>query len=131
RLRSHGTLRVRSRNDATLASARVRQAGPHRSRDAREERTRGVRGLPPLVPAHPVSLRLGLRAVADEQRKAARSASEEMFDLAAMPTISIGIGELMLGDDAAAWLKRADEGLYAAKAAGRDATAQVQTRGYR
>jgi diguanylate cyclase len=35
-------------------------------------------------------------------------------------TISIGIAELELGENAAAWLKRADTALYEAKNAGRD-----------
>jgi diguanylate cyclase (GGDEF)-like protein len=39
------------------------------------------------------------------------------------PTLSIGVAELAFGDDAAAWIKRADAALYAAKAGGRDRVA--------
>ncbi|MEW5915536.1 MAG: GGDEF domain-containing protein [Gemmatimonadota bacterium] len=39
------------------------------------------------------------------------------------PTLSIGVAELTFGDDAAAWIKRADAALYAAKAGGRDQVA--------
>ncbi len=39
---------------------------------------------------------------------------------APMPTVSIGVAELTVGDDAVAWVKRADSALYQSKRAGRD-----------
>ena len=42
-------------------------------------------------------------------------------------TLSIGVAELMVGDDAVAWITRADSALYASKRAGRDTVSAAST----
>ena len=61
--------------------------------------------------------------------EAARAAGESPADPLPPLTLSIGIAELVIGDDALAWLKRADGALYEAKRAGRDSVASIGAQG--
>ena len=60
-------------------------------------------------------LRRGMREVLGQQQ-----AADPLLDF----TLSVGVAELSLGDDAVAWTQRADLALYQAKHAGKDQVAQ-------
>jgi diguanylate cyclase len=62
----------------------------------------------------------GAERLAERLRQASQSVEQIVPDMEEPPTLSIGIAELVLGDDAASWVRRADEALYAAKESGRD-----------
>ncbi len=58
--------------------------------------------------------------LAERLRQAAETLHHAVPGMEKAPTLSIGIAELVLGDDCASWVARADQALYAAKNAGRD-----------
>lgn len=62
----------------------------------------------------------GAARLAERLRQAVNSVHDAVPQMEMPPTLSIGIAELVLGDDAERWIARADQALYVAKQAGRD-----------
>jgi diguanylate cyclase len=68
----------------------------------------------------PETPQAGAEQLAERLRYNVMSVNTTIPELETSPTLSIGIAELVLGDDAGVWVKRSDDALYAGKGLGRD-----------